>query len=73
MADSREEQAKRNREQFPFAYARLQELQAVFGPDVKISYARQGDLEVGKPLDMTDPRWVSGRDLHPGKLPKVKL
>lgn len=49
--NDREEQARRNREDFPFAYEKLGELQAVFGSGVKVTYARENGKEIGKRID----------------------
>ncbi len=45
---SREEQARKNREMFPFAAQIVEELRAEFGPGVKLLYAEENGSSVGK-------------------------
>lgn len=43
-----EQGKQKNRDLFPFAAAKLDELRAIFGEDTRIVYAEQDGIKVGK-------------------------
>lgn len=45
---SREEEAKRNRERMPETAALVDAWRAVFGPGLRLLWARENGIEVGK-------------------------
>jgi hypothetical protein len=57
------EQRSQNRERFPFAAARVDELRAVFGPGVKLLYASENGDSIGRSTDTLRGRWVSVKDM----------
>lgn len=52
-----------NRAAFPFAAAIVDQLRAVFGPEVKVSYASENGREVGRRLDESRFHVVTGAAL----------
>jgi hypothetical protein len=64
MGSNRDEQARRNRDQFPAAYQALEDFREMFGPDVAITYAEEGDRRVGKLAEDRLPgKWVGLKDI----------
>lgn len=60
MDGERQERAKGNRERMPQFVAWLGGMRAVFGPDVRVLYARDGEAEAGVRFEdrLVDGRWV---------------
>ena len=58
VAVDRQDEARGNRERMPRFVAWLDGMRAVFGPDVKVYYARDGEREAGRRFD---DRLVNGR------------
>lgn len=58
MDGDRQEAARGNRERMPQFVAWLDGMRAVFGPGVKVYYARDGEREAGRRFD---DRLVKGR------------
>jgi hypothetical protein len=48
MDDDREERMRRNRELMPETAKVVDAFRAAFGPGVVLTYAKEGDLELGK-------------------------
>lgn len=47
-----------NRARMPMVTAIVDEFREVFGPGVRVTYAREGDVEVGKPMPKP-ARWYN--------------
>lgn len=59
-----DEAAQRNRERFPFAARIVDELRAVFGPDVRPTFIEENGERIGKPAEERYlGTWISLRDM----------
>ena len=61
---SMEEQARKNREEFPICAAMVDSVRDVFGEGIKITYMEEGGRTIGRPAEeRLCGTWVSLRDV----------